>query len=295
MLSIALTSLKNQIKHPRQFEIVICDDGSTDGTGEMLRHLRFPIFFKYLYNDPPLGRSANRNLGAEKSSGGRLIFFDGDMVPDSGYINAILADIEPLTVKVGEVKPPAHEKFGPLENYLYSRGRHNLIDKAKPLPGRFFTSNNFCVDRQLFFRSGGFDTKFVGWGGEDIDYGLRLVEMGANIYSEPAAITYHHHKRTVNSLARDFYSFGANSFEYLITKHPTFLEQLPTRKLGITKPGSKAKIFHGLFSRIAANSVFLKAAESIVHHSRNFRWPDIVYDYIFWGNLALGYRNRKNK
>jgi glycosyltransferase involved in cell wall biosynthesis len=294
MLSIALTSLRNQIKGPRNFEIVICDDGSTDGTAEMIRQLRFPIFFKYLYNNPPLGRSANRNLGAEKSSGGRLIFFDGDMIPDSGYINAILSDIDPLTVKVGEVKPPTHEKYGPLEKYLYSRGRHNLSDKTQPLPGRLFTSNNFSIDRQLFLRSGGFDTKFIGWGGEDIDYGLRLVALGATIFNEPAAITYHHHKRAVNDLARDFYSFGVNSFEYLITKHPTFLEQLPTHKLGITKSGSEAGIFQGILSRILINSAFLKTAESIAQHSGNFGWPDIVYDYIFWGNLALGYRNRND-
>lgn len=292
-LALALNSLKKQIKSPRQFEIVVSDDGSADGTSDMLKRLRYPIFFKYLHNSPPLGRSANRNLGAAKSSGSTLIFFDGDMVPDREYIDYILDDLNPAVVKVGNVKPPANFPADRLDKYLYSRGRHELTEKTPNLPGRFFTSNNFRIDRELFIKTGGFDINFIGWGGEDIDFGLRLVEAGVSIKYEPAAVTYHHHKRTIESLVRDFYSFGANSFEYLIKKHPNFIKQLPSRKLGIAIPDNKINLSDRLISLLAVNSANLKAAEYLVSKARKFAWPDLMFDYILWGNLALGYRNRR--
>lgn len=292
-LAIALDSLKGQIKKPRQFEIVISDDGSSDGTGETLKRLRYPIFFKYLYNNQPLGRAANRNQGAAKASGKILIFFDGDMVPDRGYIDSMLADFSPATVKTGNVKPPPDSTVNSLEKYLYSRGRHEFGEDSRNLPGRYFTSNNFCIDRELFKKTDGFDTNFTGWGGEDIDFGLRLIQLGASIKNEPKAITYHYHKRTVDSLSEDFYSFGTNSFEYLIKKHPYFLKQLPSRKLGIIGPDEKIGLFDKAVSRIFINSIFLKFARIMIGRAPKFAWPDIAFDFILWGNLAQGYRNRK--
>ncbi len=292
-LNMALDSLRKQIKNPRLFEIIITDDGSSDGAGEMLKQLRYPIFFKYIYNAPPLGRSANRNQGAAKSSGGTLIFFDGDMVPDREYIDCILSDLTPSIVKVGNVKPPKDADVDSLDRYLYSRGRHEYTDRTSDLPGRYFTSNNFRIDRGLFMKIGGFDPNFIGWGGEDIDFGLRLVESGVSIKYEPDAITYHHHRRTIQSLAADFYSFGENSFEYLINKHPYFLKQLPSRKLGIAAPGFNPGLFDRLISRVTINAAVLKTASLIAGKTAKFAWPDLMFDYILWGHLTLGYRNRK--
>ena len=68
-LLMTLNNLRRQIRKRRNFEIVICDDDSEDGTGEAVRKLRYPIFLKYYINKPPLGRAANRNFGFEKSSG----------------------------------------------------------------------------------------------------------------------------------------------------------------------------------------------------------------------------------
>ena len=290
-LLMALDSLKRQIKKKRLFEIIVCDDGSTDGTGEAVRKLRLPIFLKYIKNDPPLGRAGNRNLGFKKSVGKHLIFFDGDMVPASGFIEALLDAGDSNIVRVGSVQLPPKQPPGRLEKYLYSRGRLKTT-AGNSLSGRYFTSNNFYISRDNFIRIGGFDDAFKGWGGEDIDFGLALESQEIPIKHEPQAVTYHYHRRTVQSIAADFYAFGAGSFAHLLKKQPHFLNQIPARRLGLAKGLSPVNVAFNLLSVIMISRPVLRLAEILVSGWQGFFWPDFAYDYIFWGNLALGYKQR---
>ena len=291
-LLAALNSLKRQIKTARAFEIIICDDSSTDGTEQMVNKIRYPIFFKYFRNDPPLGRSANRNSGFKKSVGKDIVFFDGDMVPSESYLEAILKDDDSQSVRVGLVEPPSDEKNGRLERYLYSRGRYAHADESHVVPCRYFTSNNFCISRENFEKIGGFDEEFKGWGGEDIDFGLNLEKNGITVKNIPGAITCHYHKRTVESLVRDFRDFGANSFDYLIKKHPDFLNQIPGHLLGLAGRYSPVKRVLKAFSFLARNRPALNLTAKTVSKFPNINWPDFIFDYIFWGNLAYAYKKR---
>lgn len=292
-LLAALNSLRRQIKKPRDFEIVICDDDSSDGTGDTVKKLRYPIFFKYFINTPPLGRAGNRNQGVERSAGKRLIFIDGDMVPDENYITSMIGDGNLDDAKVGWALPAPEEKLNGLGRYLYSRGRYIYKDKDSHLPGRLFTSNNFMISRENFEKLSGFDMAFSGWGGEDIDFGLRLEKSGISIKNVPDALTYHYHNRTIKSLMSDFYEFGENSFVILIEKHPEFLEQIKAKLLGISPTKNPTALYYRFLSLFTVNTLSIKAAASVMSSFGNFKWPDFMYDYILWGSLALGYRKRR--
>jgi glycosyltransferase involved in cell wall biosynthesis len=294
-LMAALNSFRRQIRHSRAFEIIICDDGSTDGVGDIIKRMRFPIYFKYFANNPPLGRAANRNLGVERSSGQHLIFIDGDMLPAPGFVDAILSDIGPEIVRLGDVKPPPEEKLDSFEKYLYSRGRYSQGFDTTNVPARMFTSNNFYIHRQLFYKVGGFDPAFRGWGGEDIDFGLRLEALNIPIKLAQEAITFHYHKRTLNSSARDFNEFGSLSFDYLLNKHPDFAKQLPAALPGINAAHKNRFSPLLILSSLAINTLALKSAEFIAGTFSNIPWPDIIYDYILWGNLAYSYKHRKKR
>ncbi len=294
-LLMILACLKRQIRRQRVFEIVVCDDGSTDGTGDAVKKLRYPIFLKYFRNDPPVGRSINRNLGYERSSGNNMIFIDGDMVPAEGFIQAMLGDGNTAFVKLGRARVPPDERPKRLERYLYSRGHYSSESKDKFSPGRFFTSNCFFISRDNFIKVGGFDPVFKGWGGEDIDFGLRLEALNVPIKNVHDAVAYHYHKRTIKSLAGDYYDFGKNSFEYLIKKHPVFLRQARTHLLGLTDGSLKISPANRLFAFFTVNRFALKLAENVVSRLDNFAWPDLIYDYLLWGNLALGYGQRQGR
>jgi glycosyltransferase involved in cell wall biosynthesis len=294
-LLAALNNLRRQIKKPRLFEVVICDDNSDDGTGDAVKKLRYPIFLKYFVNNPPLGRAANRNLGFEKSVGKELVFIDGDMVPGDNFLEAMIGDGDLDSVKVGHAKPAPDEKATGLNRYLYSRGRYASTATGEMLPGKYFTSNNFFISRENFQKLDGFDTNFTGWGGEDIDFGLRLENANIAIKNAADAITYHYHKRSIKSLVDDYADFGRNSFDYLISKHPEFLRQIPGNVLGLAKSSNPLDLFYKLISIFAINSGSLGLAKAIIQSLPNFNWPDFIYDYILWGNLSLGYKRRVNR
>jgi len=294
-LLAALESLKKQIKKPRVFEIVICDDDSTDGTGDIVKKLRFPIFFKYFINKPAIGRAGNRDQGVARSVGKRVIFIDGDMVPDENFIANMIEEDDSDYVKLGKVLPPPEEELTGIEQYLYTRGRYTYNENGVAVPGRYFTSNNFCISRELYQKVGGLDTKFTGWGGEDLDFGLRLERAGIPIKNCVNAITYHYHKRTLQDMISDFREFGNLSFPYLIEKHPEFLDQIPANKLGIPDSKGRIKPLDKLISSFTVNGAMHGLAYRFASSAPNRRWPDFIYDYLLWGSLAMGYKQGKKK
>lgn len=75
-LKETLDSLSNQDE--KNFEVIIIDDGSTDGTWDYLQTWK-PLFeFTLLKNETSKGPAAARNLGARHAKGGYLIFLDSD-------------------------------------------------------------------------------------------------------------------------------------------------------------------------------------------------------------------------
>lgn len=83
-LRLTLASLAGQ-----PAEIVVVDDGSIDGTRDMLGRAHVPITI--VRHAEPLGRAAAANAGAAAAQGGLLIFLDGDTLAGPGMVAAHLA------------------------------------------------------------------------------------------------------------------------------------------------------------------------------------------------------------
>jgi len=208
-LTKLLASLAEQIKNPKTFEVVIADDCSTDGTDSYVKGMRFPIFMKYLQANENLGRSENRNRGFAKTVGKYVLFLDGDAVPAKGMIDEYMSMWEryPDDVVLGTITHPPEWKQDRLHKYLCTRGRLSAKE-VTVIPGRFFTTNNFSIKREIYEELGGFDTSFKGWGGEDTDFGLRLEKINCVLRYNPKAICYHYDQKTTEDIAAGFTDFG---------------------------------------------------------------------------------------
>ena len=88
ILEKCLRALEQQVFRPetqiQNYEIVVVDDGSTDGTVEWLQSEQFPHV--QLYEQNHKGAAVARNLGVEKAVGDTIIFIDSDLVVLDGFL-----------------------------------------------------------------------------------------------------------------------------------------------------------------------------------------------------------------
>ena len=192
ILKKCLDALENQSLKVEihDFEIVIVDDGSTDGTIDWLRnnletypHLRL---FEQSHGGPALGR----NLGVEKSKGELIVFIDSDLVVDRYFLSNHLDSLFKSWKKLGNRKCFT---YGSVINTSNFNNPNSEPFKLQDLSWAYFATGNVAIDKTVLETSGLFDTSFRLYGWEDLELGERLRNMGVKLIKCPRAIGYHWH------------------------------------------------------------------------------------------------------
>lgn len=185
-LPALFAALESQTLARDRFEVVICDNGSTDSTGEVLRKLveESSIRVRTVRIEENRGPARGRNAAWRATRAPMVAFTDDDCLPTPGWLEAGLASIRGRArrVVVGRTEPP------PGERALGARPFSRVVEFADE---RFFPTCNVFYRRDDLEAVGGFDETFEGVGGEDTDLGLRVVESGAEATFAEAAIVHH--------------------------------------------------------------------------------------------------------
>ena len=192
ILKKCLDSLENQflIDKIHDFEIVIVDDGSTDGTIAWLEnnidsfpHLRL---FEQSHGGPALAR----NLGVKKSNGELIVFIDSDLIVDKYFLVNHVNSLIKAWKKNGNRKCFT---YGSVINTSNFNNPKSEPFKFQDLSWAYFATGNVAIDKKVLEKSGLFDTSFRLYGWEDLELGERLRNMGVKLVKCPKAIGYHWH------------------------------------------------------------------------------------------------------
>lgn len=188
-LARVLAALRSQTFGP--LDVVVADDGSAQPpvVPAGVRLVR--------QEDLGFRAAAARNLGAADSTSDVLLFLDADTVPEPGYVAALVrrAAACPDVLAVGrrrhadlsgdgrELPEPAWLRDG-------LAASRDLLD-ADGRSFRFVLSAVLALRRELWEDLGGFDERYVGYGGEDWDLAYRAWNNGAVLVHEPDAVAWH--------------------------------------------------------------------------------------------------------
>ena len=217
-LECLLSGLRRQTD--ARFEVIVGDDGSSPPAGDLVDTCRDrfgPTRLEYVYQEDTGFRAAEiRNKCVVHASGDFLVFLDGDCVPRpdfvAGYRQAARAGeyLFGRRVLVNRSLTAAVEAEQlPIETWTLSRllrcrlrGEINSVVKcfvgegrlarAKHHAWRRLRSCNFGVWRSDFAAVNGFDEAYQGWGYEDSDLTIRLLNHGLHLLPAPAASTVFH-------------------------------------------------------------------------------------------------------
>ncbi len=214
-------------------QVVVVDDGSDDGTGDMVAEVTVGYELTYLFipRTAESGRAAARNAGIAAATGELVVFVDADQVVPPGFLAAHVRAHEASRELV--VVGPRHD-IEPVDPEAYAAGAPPVVTGGdhRELLLAVFSDNfnnlatcwywlfscNVSVRREYLTAVGGFDTGYRGWGLEDSDLGYRLRRHGLAFAWQPTTVLYHQRAQHVTP---EMYQQWRANLTYLIGRYDT--------------------------------------------------------------------------
>jgi len=215
-LCACLRAVKAQTLPPGTYEVLVVDDGSTDGTAE-----RALAEGAQVLRQPHRGAAAARNLGARHARGGILCFTDADCQPAPDWLAELLLLFEDPRV-VGARGVYRSRQSAPVARFVQLE-YEDRYRRTREFPQIDFIDTYSAAYRtDLFLTKGGFDESFPGASVEDQEFSFRLAKHGYCLVFQPSAIVYHRHPTSWWAYARKKFRIGYWKVQVL-RRHPARL------------------------------------------------------------------------
>ncbi|MEO6003634.1 MAG: glycosyltransferase [Opitutus sp.] len=183
-------------------EIILVDDGSTDGTRSWLQTLAPP--FRVILNEVNLGYAGANNRGAAVATGEVLVLLNNDLVLTRRWLEPMLAAYRQLGARAGVIgNVQRRADTGAVDHsgvFINFKGKPEHQRSLLPgwlrwvrpvVPVAAVTGACALTNRELWEKLGGFDEHFVN-GGEDVDYCFRVAREGrVNAVALRSVIRHH--------------------------------------------------------------------------------------------------------
>ena len=172
------------------YEVVVVDDGSTDGTPSWLRDdaSRFPHV--RVVEQEHGGPAEGRNRGVDNARGDLIVFIDSDLVVTESFLACHARALRKSWQQRGD---RLSFTYGAVINTANFEQPTTEPHKFQDNSWAYFATGNVAIDREVLERSGLFDTNFRLYGWEDLELGERLRQMDVELVKCPEAVGYHWH------------------------------------------------------------------------------------------------------
>lgn len=258
-----------------EWEVLIGDDHSTDGTREKLVALAGIHPLRLVLPPANLGRGAIRNALAAEARGEILVFLDGDCIPCAGFFRA-WEGLEEGAAYLGRVEYERRPASG-FSRYLERGSGAGKLRGPDSLPAAYFISQHFRISKSRFLEISGFRIDLSGWGGEDTDFGFKLEALGVPLRYRGQASARHSAVTSVEGYLAQLRHFGAVNLPVLERERPAI--------------GRAFKVHLARFplSLLLLNPVLHALLRTLVTRLRGVPWPFAFYRYVIYNSYCRGW------
>jgi hypothetical protein len=200
----------------RNFEIIVVDNGSTDGTVEAIRQAYPEVRLVAL--DQNMGVASGRNAGIVAARGDIVFCLDSDASPGHGTMTNLVHrfQVDPkLGVINSKIVNAYTREIDRTAGWAYTE--RNKADQDREFLSFSFSAGGCAIRTEVFDRVGLF-WELMFFGGEELDYSMRVWDAGYKIVYYPEAVVYHRvsPQRRVAGAQRDCLSLKETLDVYLV-------------------------------------------------------------------------------
>lgn len=191
------------------FEVIIVEDGSEKRCKDVVNLFKKELDLRY-FEIENRGQGYARNFGFEQAFGDYLVVFDSDCILPEIYFEKVTEVLRSERVDCWGGPDRGHDSFTEFQkaiNYSMTspfttggiRGRKKHLGNYHP------RSFNMGISREVFRKTGGYRITRMG---EDIEFSIRIRELGYRIRYIEEAFVYHKRRTTISGFYRQLYFFG---------------------------------------------------------------------------------------
>lgn len=221
-LETTLSALLIQTRFPD--EVIVVDDGSNDGTWEMIQswQRRDDLPFRFIpLRQHNAGPATARNQGVKTATSDLIAFLGDDTIPQKRWLESHFTRQNALgygCAVLGLTEWDKEEmRVTPFLRFINNYGAqfgYALISDGDEIPFTCFYTSNISLPRKYLVDQP-FNEIFPNAMWEDLEAGYRLSLSGMRIYYLKEARTYHRHDTTISTFLNRQYKVGQTSLLFL--------------------------------------------------------------------------------
>ena len=207
-ISQTLTGLRHQTGLEEDFEIIVVDNGSTDGTREVVEG-----FDVNLLEEPKRGPSAARNCGLRAARGDITAYLDADTVPTRRWLAELVKPFTDGSVVLVGGRTLCFPPETPAQRYTAQCGRYEPENNIHRAEFPFAPSQNLAALRNASLVAGGWSDDLLA--AEDVDFchSILTAYPDKRIEFAAGAVLLHHERATDEALRKQAWSYGQGMAE----------------------------------------------------------------------------------